>query len=288
VFHHGRCLLQCGPSIDYDTIDDTLIHTRYVQEFGTDLSGAQNYITNTYEISHSYDCYYDTTNLTTIRWSIAYNNEYIAISAVFGAAALIFLMAGVHLILTDKYGRDAEIVCLEFICWFTFIIPLIILTPIMLYAPVSRSDIYILTYFICQSVTLGIAPLCFFIHRVHGVSYILTIYLSIGVIIPSKPFISVSNSSEFYGLIISMSILAFGACVWVFNNHKPIFQLLEKTYKTAHKCITSINLPTEQSASQNPSAPPSENFVNAELAPPSYKSVVAREEVESANTHMDS
>ena len=92
----------------------------------------------------------------------------------------------------------------------------------ILHFATSKSDRIVIIYFICQFVTLGFLPSCIINHWRYGIIYILTIYLGIGIIVPSEPFIAISNKSEFYGTTICISIAAFVLFVWIAHN---IFEL---------------------------------------------------------------
>lgn len=259
-------------SIDYDTIDNTLVHTKYIQQFGTDLASAQNYIQNTYQISHSYECFYDTTDLSTIRWNIAYNSEYIAISVVFGTVSFICFVLGTHFILRDGYD-ETDLMKIESIFWFSVFVPLIILVPVLTSSPLSKSGRTIVVYFICQLTTLGFLPTCLLSHWTYGIVYILTIYLGIGIIVPSKSFIPVSNAAEFYGATICISIIAFVMCMWILHNIAQIQEIVMRVYAvfSPYQCWT---LPKQDNPSA--SAPPvcELDMINQSQPPPSYESTL--------------
>lgn len=255
--------------IDYDTVDDVLIHTQYVQQFGTDFANAENYIQNTYQVSRSYECFYDTANLSVIRWDISYNSGYIAISAVFGAVSFICFVVGTHFILNDRYN-DSLLIQIESIFWMCIFIPLIILVPILGSAPLSKSDRIVIIYFICQFVTLGFLPSCLINHWRYGIIYILTIYLGIGIIVPSEPFIVLSNKSEFYGVTICISTAAFVLFVWIAHNISRIQQIMTNIYLKIFSSCQCWTLPNIQSA---PAIYGSNTTVELQ-PPPSYNSAL--------------
>jgi hypothetical protein len=254
--------------INYDTINDALIHTQYIQQFGTDLTGAQNYIQNEYQISHSYICYYDTTDLSTVRWNIAYSSEYIEISSVFGAVSFTCFVIGIHMMLRYSYN-ETNLVCIESVIWLTLFVPLIILVPILTTAPLSKTGRAVVVYFICQLTTLGLLPTCISGHWTYGIVYIFTIYLGIGIIVPSEPFIQVSNIGEFYGVTIGSSIMAFVFFMWILHNAAQIQAIMTNAYLNIFNSCQCWTLKSPEQ--NNQSAPPAYNpeVVNQ---PPSYES----------------
>lgn len=256
--------------IDYDTIDDSLIRTQYIQQFGTDLAGAQNYIQNTYQIAHSYTCFYDTTNLSVVRWDILYNNGYIALSAVFGSVSFICLVIGIHTILKYEYN-EVNLLQVESIFWITGFVPLIILVPVLMSAPLSKAGRETVVYFICQLTTLGLLPSCISAHWTYGMVYTITIYLGIGIIVPSRPFITVSNDGEFYGVTIVSSILAFILFMWILHNIVQLQEIITNFYTKIFRVCSCWTLPEQN----NQAGPPAYNPEAIGLAPPpSYDSTI--------------
>jgi hypothetical protein len=177
-------------NVTYEDKNGNKIQAVYVQQQGTDVLLAIDYIVRRYQLLHDYDCWYNQYNGSIIRWDIAYTKSFLIGTCLAGLSsifALFFLSYPLVYLCLEKYKsqlRDWSMTSIFIFLW-AWMIGYGALLPIYYTAAISKSSrIATLTLFY-QIIVLGLAPYVY--HRYDDailIAYFIVIWLTMGVMVP--------------------------------------------------------------------------------------------------------
>ncbi len=248
------------------------VNTSYSQYFGTNTNNLENFLSQQYQIDHSYTCFYDTRDETNILFNIGYTSGYWVAFGIFAFILLIGIVALIDAALTYSLC-DVEAINmrkLEFLIWMTFIFPLCLWLPLQMLNTISYLGHVVFLVLLCQFVTIGPIPLLWSLGKNYVLVIYSIIYICVGWLVPFHQAIS-DNDVVFIPSMILIPIFVFIISLWMIANFSFISKFCTYEWKSCSNWCLNCLLP------KPPNYVPPSPDTNVTPPPPQYSSSTSSE-----------